>query len=332
MTTQIRNPTLIALDTPTYRGIARPPAPPKKRTLAEMLALPLDGKVVAVAQTKGGSCKSTTVKQVAGMFAAEHPQLKIGILDLDPQCHQGFDKLNKNYYPHTEEDGGLTKLMEDTTRRKISDAKLEQDFLSSTHKTSQENVVVLSGSMQGIKDLETGPLRSNPTAAKKAVKKLINVAKKHYDLVIIDTAGTSTSLLLEFSLAEADALVEPVDMTSTFSVEAAINTVTSYAEGREEKPIKVGVVLTPLAGGLATATINSMKDQARIQFQAAIDRTEGAIGRAFVLGAIRKSNAIKLGERGAPLAVRLPANSDANGQAVVQEIRAVTAAMEDMLF
>ena len=52
----------------------------------------------------------------------------------------------------------------------------------------------------------------------------------------------------------------------------------------------------------------------------AIDRIEGAHGRAFVLGAIRKSIAIKHAERGPPLAVRMPANSDACGQAAVQEI------------
>ena len=89
-----------------------------------------DGKIVAVAQTKGGSCKSTVTHQTMGMLAAERPQIKILKIDTDLQSHQGYDVVNKHYYPHTDVDGGLTKQMEDmtkaiATRRKIPDAKVE---------------------------------------------------------------------------------------------------------------------------------------------------------------------------------------------------------------
>jgi chromosome partitioning protein len=192
----------------------------------------LSGKVIAVANMKGGVGKTATVVGIAEAFAAGGKSVLV--IDLDAQanasiCIAGDATLSDLMRRHCTIDGFIGEF----TRKGWStnfDSFIQSDVSSVSH---QDNPLKLSllASSPSLRDLERDLIHAL-TAKNKSLEEIVEAlwdlmreqfqrSKRGFDVIIIDCAP-GISVLTEVSIRLADLVVIPTipDFLSTFGLDA----------------------------------------------------------------------------------------------------------------
>ena len=192
----------------------------------------MSGKVIAVANMKGGVGKTATVVGIAEAFAAAGKSVLV--IDLDAQanasiCIAGDAALSDLMRRHCTIDGFISEF----TRKGWStsfDSFIRSDVSNVSHQDRPLKLALLASS-PALRDLERD-LIYTLTVKKKNLEEIVEalwdlmreqfqLSKKGFDVIIIDCAP-GISVLTEVSIRLADLVVIPTipDFLSTFGLDA----------------------------------------------------------------------------------------------------------------
>jgi cellulose biosynthesis protein BcsQ len=192
----------------------------------------LNGKVVAVANMKGGVGKTATVVGLAEAFAAKGKSVLV--IDLDSQanasiCIAGDATLAELMRQHCTIDGFINEFTRNGWSTSF-DGFVRPDVSNVTHKDKPLKLSLLASS-PALRDLERDLIYALTKRQKTLgdivealwdlMQEQFRLSKREFDVVIIDCAP-GISLLTEVSVRLADLVVIPTipDFLSTFGLDA----------------------------------------------------------------------------------------------------------------
>ncbi|HEY5380347.1 MAG TPA: AAA family ATPase [Pseudolabrys sp.] len=218
------------------------------------------GKVIAVANMKGGVGKTATVVGLAEALAAEGAEVLV--IDLDPQanasiCFAGDHELKELIENGHTIDGFLTDLLF-KKKRDIEFAQCIREHISNVSHLGDQLPVSLLASSSELRIVEREllfRLNRSKTDLNWFIEKLHEIIKdqlrrtrKNYDYVLIDCAP-GISLLTEVSIRLANLVIVPTipDFLSTYGLQTFCSNLWTGEIAREsvlDKPKKPHVLVT----------------------------------------------------------------------------------------
>jgi chromosome partitioning protein len=198
----------------------------------------MTGKIIAVANMKGGVGKTATVILLAEALAAESGS-SVLVMDFDPQASASITLAGDHYLAQLIQEGRtIDGFMEDYLlegREKKFDECIRDQISNVIHKNSQLRISLLPSSVE----LRTLELRLIYTLTKskfsldqivsrifELLKQELKKSKRRFDYILIDCPpGIST--LTEASLRLADMIIVPTipDALSVYGLQAFCNSV-----------------------------------------------------------------------------------------------------------
>lgn len=201
----------------------------------------MTGKVIAVANMKGGVGKTATVVALAEALAADDPDATILVLDLDAQanassCLAGDGPLATLIREGRTIDGFLNDLL--VKKKSTGLDNYIRDYISNvTHAGNQLGISLLASSIE-LRRTEIN-LLYRLTKARMSLEEIVdklstiigaefNSAKKRFDYTLVDCAP-GISILNETAIRLADMVVVPTipDALSTYGLQAFCNSLWS---------------------------------------------------------------------------------------------------------
>ncbi|NVO13393.1 MAG: AAA family ATPase [Rhodoplanes sp.] len=199
------------------------------------------GKVITIANMKGGVGKTATVVALAEALAADDVDAKILVIDLDAQanassCLAGDGPLAALIRDGQTIDGFLNDVLFKRKSREL-DAYIRNYISTVTHRGHQLGIALLASSVE-LRRTETKILY-RLTRAKMSLDEIVEHlsmvmdrelgrARRRFDYVLID-CGPGISILTEVTIRLADMVIVPTipDALSTYGLQAFCNSIWS---------------------------------------------------------------------------------------------------------
>lgn len=202
------------------------------------------GKVIAIANQKGGVGKTTTAINLAASLAVL--EKKVLIIDADPQANS---TSGLNFPPETDEKRTLYEVMEGAID--ISDALVQTELPNLHLIPSHINLVGVEIEMLDVENRES------------ILKAVLEPVRNNYDFIIID-CSPSLGLITINSLTAADSVLIPVQ-PEFFALEGLgklLQTIRLVQNGVNPSLTIEGFVVTMFDGRtkVHTQVVNELKD------------------------------------------------------------------------
>lgn len=189
--------------------------------------------VVALVNMKGGVGKSTLTANI-GWFCAYHANLRVLMVDLDPQFNLSQYVLGNDRYEQHLEKGmpTIVDIFEQHTPRSAKTETVGKEAITVAHEWNDGSLIHVIPSK-----LELAWTLKNPHQKEHLVRDYIQDVKDSYDLILIDCPPTE-SMLTAAAYMSSDYLVVPVrpEYLSTIGLPLLVRSLADYKKAYKNEP------------------------------------------------------------------------------------------------